>query len=209
MASPRFHSVRSSQRPGRQRRSTGHAGRPPRPGARRQRGRRSHRHERGDRRDRARTCAAWAATCSRSCTAMARSSRSNSTGRAGSGADAAALRAEGHVEMPFRHDIRAVTVPGCVDGWIALHERFGTLPLADLLQPAIDLARRRLPRQSRCWSAPRPVPTRAPAENLAALLSQLTRPGARVTPPGCSPCPHRSSPRADVPRSTRGSSAPG
>ena len=29
--------------------------------------------------------------------------------------------AEGLMEMPFRHDIRSVTVPGCVDGWIALY----------------------------------------------------------------------------------------
>src|SRR5215210_275024 len=40
----------------------------------------------------------------------------NSTGRAGSGSDAASMRAEGHTEMTFRHDIRTVTVPGCVDG---------------------------------------------------------------------------------------------
>lgn len=64
----------------------------------------------------------------------------NSSGRAGSGADAAALRAAGHTEMPFRHDARVVTVPGCVDGWVALHARFGSLPLAELLAPAIDLA---------------------------------------------------------------------
>ena len=64
----------------------------------------------------------------------------NSSGRAGSGADADALRAEGHAVMPFRHDIRTVTVPGCVDGWCALHARYGSLPLADLLAPAIDLA---------------------------------------------------------------------
>src|SRR5688500_20227912 len=54
----------------------------------------------------------------------------NSTGRAGSGADAEQLRGEGRREMPFRHDVRTVTVPGCVDGWIALHERFGSMPLA-------------------------------------------------------------------------------
>ncbi|MCL4746348.1 MAG: gamma-glutamyltransferase family protein [Burkholderiaceae bacterium] len=36
----------------------------------------------------------------------------------------------------------AVTVPGAVSGWIALHERFGTLSLAQVLAPAIDLARR-------------------------------------------------------------------
>ena len=64
----------------------------------------------------------------------------NSSGRAGSGADPDALRAEGHATMPFRHDVRTVTMPGCVDGWIALHERFGRLPLADVLAPAIDLA---------------------------------------------------------------------
>ena len=31
-------------------------------------------------------------------------------------------------------------MPGCVDGWVALHDRFGTLPLATLLAPAIALA---------------------------------------------------------------------
>ncbi len=60
----------------------------------------------------------------------------NASGRAGSGADAQRLRDEGHVVMPFRGDIRSVTVPGCVDGWLALHERFGTLPLAQVLAPA-------------------------------------------------------------------------
>jgi gamma-glutamyltranspeptidase/glutathione hydrolase len=58
----------------------------------------------------------------------------NASGRAGSGADASRLREEGHTVMPFRDDIAAVTVPGCVDGWIALHERFGKLPLAEVLE---------------------------------------------------------------------------
>src|SRR5205085_5755920 len=57
-------------------------------------------------------------------------------GRAGSGADPAALLAEGHRMVPFRGDVRAVTVPGCVDGWLALHGRFGRLPRADVLEPA-------------------------------------------------------------------------
>ena len=64
----------------------------------------------------------------------------NASGRAGSGADPDTLRAEGQTEMPLHHDIRTVTVPGCVDGWVALHERFGTMPLADLLAPATRLA---------------------------------------------------------------------
>lgn len=65
----------------------------------------------------------------------------DASGRAGSGADPEALRAEGHRVMPFRSDIRSVPVPGCVDGWLALHERFGRLPLADVLAPAEGYAR--------------------------------------------------------------------
>jgi gamma-glutamyltranspeptidase/glutathione hydrolase len=60
----------------------------------------------------------------------------NASGRSGSGADADRLRADGHVSMPPYGDIRAVPVPGCVDGWLALHERFGRLPLGDVLAPA-------------------------------------------------------------------------
>lgn len=60
----------------------------------------------------------------------------NSSGRAGSGADPERLRNAGHSVMPFFDDIASVTVPGCVDGWIALHERFGRLEFAELLEPA-------------------------------------------------------------------------
>ena len=35
----------------------------------------------------------------------------------------------------------SVSVPGCVDGWFALHGRFGRMPMADLLAPAIAYAR--------------------------------------------------------------------
>lgn len=38
-----------------------------------------------------------------------------------------------------------VTVPGCVDGWFALHARFGKLPMAQILEPAIDYARQGFP----------------------------------------------------------------
>ncbi len=37
------------------------------------------------------------------------------------------------------------TVPGCVDGWTELHRRFGRLPLARLLEPAIRMAREGAP----------------------------------------------------------------
>ncbi|MEA2707593.1 MAG: gamma-glutamyltranspeptidase / glutathione hydrolase [Phycisphaerales bacterium] len=37
------------------------------------------------------------------------------------------------------------SVPGCVDGWDQLLKKFGTMPLAKLLEPAIDWAQRGVP----------------------------------------------------------------
>ncbi len=64
----------------------------------------------------------------------------NASGRAGSGLEAATLRQAGHTTMPFKRALASVTVPGVVDGWFALHQRFGVLPFADVLAPAIELA---------------------------------------------------------------------
>ncbi len=63
-----------------------------------------------------------------------------SVGRAGAASDPARMRAEGMATMPLRGDVRSVQVPGAVDGWLALHERHGRLPLEDVLAPAIELA---------------------------------------------------------------------
>ena len=49
------------------------------------------------------------------------------------------LKAKGILEMP-QSGIDSVTVPGAVDGWAKLHERFGKLPWHDLFQPAIFYA---------------------------------------------------------------------
>lgn len=38
-----------------------------------------------------------------------------------------------------------VSVPGCVDGWFELHKKFGEMPMADILQPAINYAREGFP----------------------------------------------------------------
>ncbi|MEZ5071492.1 MAG: gamma-glutamyltransferase family protein [Bacteroidales bacterium] len=38
-----------------------------------------------------------------------------------------------------------VSVPGCVDGWFSLHDRFGSLGMEQILQPAISYAREGFP----------------------------------------------------------------
>ncbi len=64
----------------------------------------------------------------------------NASGRAGSGFTANDIRDLGHGAIP-RRSPWSVTVPGCVDGWMALSAELGQLPLAQVLQPAIDIAR--------------------------------------------------------------------
>ena len=107
----------------------------------------------------------------------------NASGRAGSGADAAALRAEGFTAMPFRGDVRSVTIPGCVDGWTTLHERFGVLDLDVVLNPAIRLAADGFP----CGPLLALVVTfldDAAQRELHELVDQAVRPGAVVRRPG-------------------------
>ncbi|MEO5669554.1 MAG: gamma-glutamyltransferase family protein [Ramlibacter sp.] len=43
---------------------------------------------------------------------------------------------------PPKRGFDSVSVPGAVASWVALSERFGKLPFADLLEPAIDIAER-------------------------------------------------------------------
>ena len=107
----------------------------------------------------------------------------NATGRAGAGSDAQALRSEGHTEMPFRHDIRTVTVPGCVDGWCALHERFGSLQLAQILEPAIRLATDGFPASPLLVGVLATLDARG-RKSLSEVARQAVRPGARVQRPG-------------------------
>lgn len=38
------------------------------------------------------------------------------------------------------HGPLPVSVPGCVDGWFELHKKFGKIPVADILKPAISYA---------------------------------------------------------------------
>jgi len=50
------------------------------------------------------------------------------------------VKETGHSEMPL-YGWTSVTVPGTPAAWSALSKRFGKLAFADLMQPAIDLAR--------------------------------------------------------------------
>src|SRR5574343_640151 len=45
-------------------------------------------------------------------------------------------------KTPPKRGWGGVTVPGAVAGWVALSERFGKLPFADLMAPAIEIAER-------------------------------------------------------------------
>jgi len=64
----------------------------------------------------------------------------NSSGPAPAEISVEAVRALGHTEMP-RFGFVPVTVPGAPAAWATLSERFGKLPLSEVLAPAIAYAR--------------------------------------------------------------------
>lgn len=68
----------------------------------------------------------------------------NGSGRSPRGMTLAWLRDQGLEKIPPRGAL-PVTVPGCVDGWFALHRELGKLPMAELLAPAIRYAREGFP----------------------------------------------------------------
>ena len=63
----------------------------------------------------------------------------NGSGWAPAGASAEALRAQGLTAVPETSP-HAVTIPGAVDAWCQLNQRYGTMGLDRLLLPAITLA---------------------------------------------------------------------
>lgn len=68
----------------------------------------------------------------------------DASGRSGSGMTPEVLEGEEEGRIPYRGP-RSVTVPGALSGWAALVERYGSLDLAEVLQPAIDLAENGFP----------------------------------------------------------------
>ena len=63
----------------------------------------------------------------------------NGSGRSPAALTIDAVRAAGHDEMPTRGPL-PITVPGAVDAWVQLLDRFGRRSLADALQPAARTA---------------------------------------------------------------------
>jgi len=68
----------------------------------------------------------------------------NASGRSPASLTLDVFRNAGLKKIPARGPL-PVTVPGCVDGWFELHARFGTLPMDEILEPAIRYARNGFP----------------------------------------------------------------
>src|SRR5712691_1482867 len=64
----------------------------------------------------------------------------NASGRAGSGMTLDAYRTQGFTHMPNR-GVLTITGPCAVDGWFALHKKFGRLDMARVARDAIHHAR--------------------------------------------------------------------
>ena len=63
----------------------------------------------------------------------------NGSGRSGSRLSVANLEKEGFLSMP-QAGPATVNLPGALDGYLALHKRFGAMDLADLVEPAAAYA---------------------------------------------------------------------
>jgi gamma-glutamyltranspeptidase/glutathione hydrolase len=63
----------------------------------------------------------------------------NASGRSPAGLTVETLREIASDEIPIR-GVLPVSVPGCVDGWFELHNKFGKIDMKDILKPAINYA---------------------------------------------------------------------
>jgi gamma-glutamyltranspeptidase / glutathione hydrolase len=68
----------------------------------------------------------------------------NASGRSPRGLSLAWFRDNGYDSIPPFGPL-PVSVPGAVDGWFELHDRFGRLPMSEVLAPAIRYAREGFP----------------------------------------------------------------
>lgn len=103
----------------------------------------------------------------------------NASGRAAATATREAYGAGGAREIAPRGPRAALTVPGAVDGWAQSHARFGRLPFADCLAPAIELARDGFPLAD--------SPARYAAEHRDLLAATPATAAAYLRPDGAPP----------------------
>ncbi len=68
----------------------------------------------------------------------------NASGKSPKALSMNALRNNGFTGIP-RFGFEAVTVPGCVSGWVELSKKLGKLPFKELLKPAIQYAKEGFP----------------------------------------------------------------
>lgn len=68
----------------------------------------------------------------------------NASGRSPQSLSLAYFQENGYDAIPAR-GVLPLSVPGAVDGWFELHEKFGQLPMEQVLAPAIEYARQGFP----------------------------------------------------------------
>jgi gamma-glutamyltranspeptidase/glutathione hydrolase len=104
----------------------------------------------------------------------------------GSGAAPRAASLERFPEgIPLR-GLAAASVPGLVDTWFTLHARWGTLPISELLAPAIVYAEEGFPagwRYAQMFAACEDLFAQFPATKQALLGEAQPLPGARIRQP--------------------------
>lgn len=68
----------------------------------------------------------------------------NASGRSPKSLTLDYFKQNGYKKIPS-HGVLPISVPGAVDGWFTMHEKFGTMDMKDILQPAINYAREGFP----------------------------------------------------------------
>ncbi|MCE0506007.1 gamma-glutamyltransferase family protein [Roseivivax sp. GX 12232] len=109
----------------------------------------------------------------------------NGSGRAPAGASAETLRAAGHETVPV-HSAQAVTLPGAVDAFARMSERWGKLGLAQSLAPAIAYMEEGVPVAPRVafdWAGQHKVLQGAARDHFLPG-GEAPRPGTRFALPG-------------------------
>ncbi|MBV8207486.1 MAG: gamma-glutamyltransferase [Acidobacteria bacterium] len=95
----------------------------------------------------------------------------NASGRAPQALTLEHFRHRGLKQIPVR-GMESISVPGAFDGWVTLLNRYGTMKIADLLQPAIEYAENGFPvmeKTAEDWQAEVDVLKRDPASTATYL----------------------------------------